>query len=122
VPNQPEGPASLNPDLELIKAPPVVSAEPDKLSKEELEIQHKHLENVGFAQDIQARKKYAFRIFLLVLFWLLGVYAILIFEGFRLREFHLPDNVLLAAIGSTTANIIAILVIVVKYLFPDKRT
>jgi hypothetical protein len=107
-------------DLALITAPQVVPARPDAESKKELDEydkEAKHLQNIGLDQDIRARKKYAFRIFLLVAFWITAVLAILILQGFCFHEFHLSDNVLLAAIGSTTANIIGMLLIVIKYLF-----
>ena len=110
-------------NLDSIPSPPVVSSVPDKESEEEtefLEKEHRRLENVGLAQDISERKKYASRVFCLVLGWLFGVYLLLVLQGFKLA-FHLSDSVLLAAIGSTTANIIAILVIVVRYLFPGKN-
>lgn len=110
-------------DLDQIKAPPVVPSEPDKESKQEiddLEREEKHLRNISLGQDIWARKKYAFRVFILVAFWITAVLGILILQGFAVCRFHLSDSVLLAAIGSTTANIIGILVIVVKYLFADR--
>lgn len=110
-------------EVPLITAPAVVPSEPDKESRrelDELDREEKHLHNIGLDQDIRAQKKYAFRIFLLVAFWITAVLGILVLQGFVVRGFHLSDSVLLAAIGSTIANIIGILVIVVKYLIADK--
>ncbi len=108
-------------NLDAIQAPKVISNEPDKQSKLELDYERRRLENVGLAQDISARRKYAFRVFLLVIGWIIGIYLLLVFQGFRFRSFHLSDNILLAAIGSTTANIIGILLIIVKYLFSGRK-
>src|SRR6267378_2662652 len=91
-------------NLDAIQAPEVISNEPDKQSKLELDDERRRLENVGLAQDIRARRKYAFRVFLLVIGWIIGIYLLLVFQGFRFHSFHLSDNILLAAIGSTTAN------------------
>jgi hypothetical protein len=108
-------------NLDAIQAPKVISNEPDTQSKLELDDERRKLENAGLAQDITARRKYAFRVFLLVIGWIIGIYLLLVFQGFGFRSFHLSDNILLAAIGSTTANIIGILLIIVKYLFSGRK-
>src|SRR5260370_42530568 len=54
-------------NLDAIQAPKVISNEPDTQSKLELDDERRKLENVGLAQDITARRKYAFRVFLLAL-------------------------------------------------------
>ena len=100
-------------DLALITAPQVVPARPDAESKKELDEydkEAKHLQNIGLDQDIRARKKYAFRIFLLVALDH-GSSRHFDVQGFCFHEFHLRTRVALAAIGSTTANIIGILLI-----------
>lgn len=38
---------------------------------------------------------------------------------FGTTTFHLDDKVLIAAIGSTTANVIGLFYVVAKYLFPE---
>jgi len=107
-------------DLNVIaENPAVVPAVPDKESKGEIDDEQR-LHNVGLDQDIKERKKYAFRIFLLVAFWITAVLVIIILQGFSVCGFHLSDSILLAAIGSTTANVIGILIIVIKYLFSEK--
>lgn len=87
----------------------------DKYDKEA-----KRLHNFGFRQDLNARKKYAFRIFAIVTLWITAMLGILTLQGFSLYGFHLSDNVLLAAIGSTTATVIGMLLIVIRYLFTGK--
>jgi hypothetical protein len=44
----------------------------------------------------------------------------LLLQGFSIWHFKLSDNVLLAAIGSTTANVIGMLVIVLRHLVPSR--
>jgi hypothetical protein len=52
--------------------------------------------------------------------WIVAVFVLLSLQGFSFYGFKLSDNVLLAAIGSTTANVIGMLLIVLKNLFPSK--
>jgi hypothetical protein len=54
--------------------------------------------------------------------WLAGCAFLLLLQGFsRLSHFHLGDSVLIAAITATTANVLAMLVVVVKFIFPDRK-
>ena len=103
-----------------IKAPEKLPVNPamKKISKQEKEFYEAQTE--GYKQDTAERKKYAFRVFVLCCCWVSAVFLLLLFEGFGHSAFHLSDGVVLAAIGSTTANIIAVFVIVARYLFPDK--
>jgi hypothetical protein len=84
----------------------------------------KLLELEDLAQNLTLRRKFARRVFLLTAIWLAIVVIIILFAGFRAtyqtHQFQLADNVLLALIGSTTANILGIFVIVVHYLFPQR--
>lgn len=51
--------------------------------------------------------------------------ALLVLQGFHgygeWDSFHLSDVVLLSAIGATTVNILGILYVVAKYLFPPRK-
>jgi len=84
-----------------------------------------------FEQETEQKKTYAKLAFRLVCGWLSIVLLILIAQGFSgcclwslwagyVWGFHLDDRVLMALIGSTTANIFGVLYIVMKYLFPSK--
>lgn len=104
-----------------IRAPKQLEVAPDvrRLSRQERAFYAAQTE--GLRQDIHERKKYASRIFLLCGFWILAVFLLLVAQGLSSRTgFNLSQPVLLAAIGSTTANIIAVFVIVARYLFPGK--
>lgn len=94
--------------------------------KEDLE-EKKEKEYVrGLKQDIDERKKYANRIFVLVAIWLAVVVVVLVADGIRLpwmagyAGFDLPEAVLMALITTTTGGVVGILLIVARYLFPQR--
>lgn len=98
------------------------SDEPDDCTTiEAYDLAHKKAELKGFQEDIAARKQYAKNIFVLTCLWVGGIYALLLLQGFAFRGFRLADSVMLAAIGSTTANIIGVFLIVTRYFFPKRR-
>jgi len=120
-------PEQPNADLNQIAAP-----SPDEVSKvpnKEFELEHAiaqktrlEIENVGLRQNIEERKKYAHRIFVMICVWLVSVFLILILEGFgSALGFNLPERVVLAVVGSTTLNVVGIFYIVTKYLFPNTK-
>lgn len=106
-------------DLSLLNDTAAVSTKPDKPTKAELEDEEKGIRNALLRQLLVYRGAYAFGIFILVVLWLIGIFFLIVWEGFSWRHFHLDDSVLLAAIGSTTANIIGLLLIIVKFIFAD---
>jgi len=57
----------------------------------------------------------------LVVFWILGILALLAAQGFGVFEFNLSDKVLITLIGGTTLNVLGIFVIVAKYFFRVRR-
>ena len=76
---------------------------------------------LGLQQDIEARGRYASRIFVLIVFWLLSILLILVFQAFEFWTFQLSDNVVLGLIGGTTASVLALFTIVAKYFFPERK-
>jgi hypothetical protein len=117
--------------------PPESTANPTSLAECQLEEARINLEaarirntlsilaNQAIGQDTDERKKYAKRFLWLACAWVVVVAFLLIIQGFctqgcRGFVFRLSDSVLLAAIGSTTANIVGILYVVANYLFPKK--
>lgn len=79
----------------------------------------KTLEVKNKAQDIEMRKKYAEQIFTFVSLYMFAVFFILFLAGSP-SAFKMSDTVLITLLGTTTANVIGVLVIVAKYLFPNK--
>jgi hypothetical protein len=83
-------------------------------------------------QTLSQRKIYAKLAFALVCFWLVCILAIAILQGLGAAgtfyfvsrfpiKFKLESGVMIALIATTTANIIAVLVIVMKYIFPEQK-
>ena len=79
----------------------------------------------GLQQDISERKR-AGRIFRLVVCWLSSILLIVIAQGTRWPwmsrhiGFDLPESVLIALVTTTTASVVGILLIVTRYLFPQR--
>lgn len=68
-------------------------------------------------QDTDERKRYANKLFWFLIVYMIMVFSILFFQGFSVSSFHINDKVAIALISTTTANVIAIFIFVVKYLF-----
>lgn len=75
-------------------------------------------------QDLDERKRYAAKIYRLIALWLGSLGIIILLQGVNLPKdfFSLSDSVLLALIGGTTANVLGMFFIVLKYLFPQQDT
>lgn len=71
-------------------------------------------------QDRAQRKQYSSRLFWLVVGWLFAVGGILLLSGFGAWGFQLTEVVLGTLIGTTTASVLGLFTIVVRYLFPHR--
>lgn len=96
----------------------------DSVELERLQLENDKLraEVATLQQDREERKKYAHRVFLLMAAWLAAMIILVTLAGFKmsLYTFSLSDAVILAMIGSTTASVIGIFLIVATYLFPKR--
>lgn len=92
----------------------------EQLRRIELENNAIEGENKGDAQDREQRKDFAERIFQFVCNYMIFVFMVLFLKAITPR-FYLSDNVIITLLGTTTANVIGILIIVVTYLFSRKR-
>jgi hypothetical protein len=101
---------------------------PDPYSSQEL--QNNELRKLGeelkdLRQDRDERKSYASKLYWLVLIWLTIILAIVILQGLKLSgmgfSFQLGDVVLITLITTTTANVAAFFLVVVRYLFRPKH-
>ena len=63
------------------------------------------------------REAYAKKVFGLVAWWIAGVFALLLLQGYGPRWRPFSDKVLIALVTSMTANLIGTLVIVLKFIF-----
>jgi hypothetical protein len=119
APDQPIKPLSVD-DIPDPKLPP---AEPDDKYKTEQEQSLYKTRVRGLSQDIDERKKYAHRTFCLIAGWLVAVYALILLEGFEGTpgsHFSLDKTVLITVVGTTTASVLGIFIVVMHYLFPAK--
>ena len=69
-------------------------------------------------QDMILRKTFAKSIFWVVVSYIGVVFVVLFLYGFSFLK--ISDAVLITLLGTTTANILSLLVIVFNYLFPKK--
>ena len=90
----------------------------------------------AIVQDRLERKTYAHRIFRLMKWWVIGVFALVLFQGFlgvtkdyvvwpekltfHQVKFTLSDGVLISVVSGTTASVIGIFIVVANYLFPKR--
>jgi hypothetical protein len=102
-----------------IVAPPA-SETPDALTGEVLERERYATETEGRKQNIQERKTYAKRIFILLSIWLFTLFELICYSGIGFLK--LSDKVLITLITATTADILGIFAIVITYLFPKSKT
>ena len=112
-------------DLTVIAAPADPTEAPDTKALQETkayELAKKDVELEGLRQDLKERKDYAKKIYELIRWWLIGMFALLVAQGFlpETKWFNLGEAVIMAAIGGTTLNVLGIFIIVVNYLFPKR--
>ena len=115
-------PTELGDDLSSISEQQTPPPKPDdKTDRDRQEIANQELK-----QNIKEREKYASRIFRLVVRWLSSILLIVIAQGVRWPwmsqyiGFDLPESVLIALVTTTTASVVGILLIVTRYLFPQR--
>jgi len=102
---------------------------PDLFSSGELqsnELRKLGEELKGLKQDRDERKSYASKLYWLVLVWLAIILLIVLFQGLYAVPgtpliFKLSDWVLITLITTTTANVAAFFLVVVRYLFRPKQ-
>ncbi len=85
----------------------------------QLDLQLKETQVKSQEQDREQRDKYAKKIFWVVVGYLAVVLLIVILGGAKVL--FTTDTVLITLLGTTTANVISLLVIVAKYLFHSKE-
>lgn len=92
-----------------------------ELRKLQLENEARKVENESETQNKEQRKDFSERIYSFAAIYMFFVFLILFLSGTETTNFNLSDNVLITLLGTTTANVIGILIIVVTYLFSRKR-
>lgn len=95
----------------------IVEKQSYEISKQKIELATSTAELKSISQNIELRRKFAWAGYGMNIFWLIAILVIISFAGFRFYRFSLPDSVLLALVGTTTANVLGVLCIVMRYLF-----
>ena len=107
--------------LDVIDDSNKTSNEPDEFSRDEDQTYEKAYQRArlhGLLQDIDQRRIYADKIYDLIVWWLIAIFALLILAGFgKCIGFNISDKVLITLIGGTTINVLGIFVIVANYIF-----
>ena len=94
-----------------------------QIENQGLELQNLRLkdESVRLTELHDTRKQYVGRLFWLITAWLAVVVALVALTATLKNIFTLADSVLIAFITSTTVSVIALFVIVAKWLFPAAK-
>ena len=77
-------------------------------------------QNEDLRQDRSQRKLFSILLFGLVAAWLVAVMIVIGFEGASETTFNLSDIVLTTLIGTTTASVLGLFLVVARYLFPPR--
>jgi hypothetical protein len=106
-----------------IPKPEITGASDEKAQKEFESFRQKQLHEQamkGGQLDLSLRGAFTWIIFGLVLIWLFFVGGVIVAAGFKWNAFTISDAVLLGLLGTTTANIVGLFLVVTNYLFPKK--
>ena len=76
------------------------------------------VEEIGKLSDIKLKETYGKWVIIILGFWVLFVCVFMFFQLFV--QSPVSDAVLITLLTTTTANIIALPIIILKYLFPPK--
>lgn len=87
----------------------------------EIEVKLKDEELAGRKQDRRLREIFGEKIFDFVSLYMFGVFFILLLTGLPCA-FYLSDAVLITILGTTTANVIGVLIIVTTYYFNKSKS
>lgn len=88
----------------------------EKIRQEQIKTSMQKEELAGKKEDRKLRAKWAERIYGFVSLYMLAIFFILFLCGLPLN-FSLSDNVLIVLLGTTTANVIGIFMVVATYYF-----
>jgi len=86
--------------------------------KQQSQLDQLTLQNKALQGIIKLREDYSANIFKFLICWSIGVGVVITLQGFKIGGFSIPESVLDFLVGSTTANVIALVGLVVKGLFP----
>ena len=116
---------AVNLDVIKVPVPSVLSDENAIKEEQDYNRRSREAQLDRFVKETRQREEYAKKAFILSVVWLSLVFVIVLLQGFRLElfvgiisvAFKLSDAVLVTLIGSTTANVLGLSVIVYKFIF-----
>ena len=113
--------------LDSILPPKEISETPDQktaLEVKTLESEERAARLAKLNQDLELREKYSGKLFDLIKYWLIAIFALLLLQGFAGVHgyFALSDKVLITIIGGTTINVLGLFAIVANYIFPKESS
>lgn len=79
---------------------------------------YQELKKEGYKQKIYLRNEYANKVYVLVRNWSCVLICILAFNAFEILGFHLSDKVIISLIAGVTLHVVAVLIVIMKNLFP----
>lgn len=105
-----------------------LSKDDEEMLRKEAEIDALQTENdirkeelKGRVQDREQRKEFAIKIYHFLCFYLSVVLLLVILSATPLIKFELTEGIIITLLTTTTANIIGIFILVVKYLFATRK-
>ncbi len=91
-----------------------------ELETKQAELAKAKLVNREFQEILEQRREWGTRFFWVLLGWLISVVLVVFFEGFHLLGFKLDNSVLIAFIGTTTADVLGLGYVIANFLFPKR--
>ena len=105
-----------------------LSKDDEEMLRKEAEIDVLQTENdirkeelKGRIQDREQRKEFAIKIYHFLCFYLSSVLFLVVLSATPLIKFELTEGIIITLLTTTTANIIGIFILVVKYLFATRK-
>jgi hypothetical protein len=111
-------------EVDAIVAAPQASTETGlvalELETRQVELAKAHLINQEFKEILEQRRAWGNKFFWVLLGWLVSVVLVVFFQGFQYQGFKLDNSVLIAFIGTTTADVLGIGYVIANFLFPKR--
>ena len=99
--------------------PPKVAFENTLFTVIEKRLNKLELKNVRYRDNSDMRKALVIAFTTIIAFWLLSVLLILV--GNKLNRYDLSENTLIAFLTTSSANVLGMMYVILKNLFPEKN-
>ena len=99
--------------------PPKVAFENTLFTVIEKRLNKLELKNVRYRDNSDMRKALVIAFTTIIAFWLLSVLLILV--GNNLNRYDLSENTLIAFLTTSSANVLGMMYVILKNLFPEKK-